>query len=69
MPTDPAPDPEDLQGRRGELVHAVTCRIHSGVPLSKWDWRAICLLGLVLELPYGGDDLDGDDEEAVAGAG
>lgn len=52
-PPDPAPDPADDFGRRGELLHAVTCRLHHGPPLSEWDYLALVQLGKVLDLEFG----------------
>lgn len=54
----------DIFGRQVELVHAVTCRLHHGPPMSKWDWYAVLGLQHVLGLEF----VEPDDETSDDGA-
>jgi hypothetical protein len=62
MPEDPKPDPNDLFGRRAELVHVMTCRLHYGPPMTQWDYYAIVQLGQILGMP---EFEPGDEPAAV----
>jgi hypothetical protein len=43
-------EPVDLLGRQGELIDHMSCRLHHGPPLSKWDHLAFITLADILGL-------------------